>query len=288
MQALAAATREQAEGFIATYALFKLYSKNEEKLYLRLPTIWRNVWAELVELDRQASKADERQVLAKLKRLLDASETPKGLKDESEATNGAQGLLPEQQFSDTRPDTIEEKKPAYLRYLQSEEIMEDWQRRRERPSYLQMEEYRKNLPMWAFKQEILGAMEASNVIVLCGETGCGKSTQLPAFILEHELSNGRPCKVYCTEPRRISALSLAKRVSEEMGEKKGEVGGRNSLVGYAIRLESASHEGTRLIYATTVLRFPHFEYAQLTQVGNRDENTGATAGFGGSHSSRLG
>lgn len=73
---------------------------------------------------------------------------------------------------------------------------------------------------------------------------------MPAFILEHELSRGRPCKIYCTEPRRISAISLAQRVSEEMGDDKGAVGTSRSLVGYAIRLESHTTAQTRLVYAT--------------------------------------
>jgi ATP-dependent RNA helicase DHX29 len=64
----------------------------------------------------------------------------------------------------------------------------------------------------------------------------GKSTQVPAFILEHQLSKGKPCMIYCTEPRRISAISLARRVSEELGERKNDLGTSRSLVGYAIRL----------------------------------------------------
>ena len=79
----------------------------------------------------------------------------------------------------------------------------------------------------------------------------GKSTQVPAFILEHQLSQGKPCKIYCTEPRRISAISLARRVSEELGERKIELGSFRSLVGYAIRLESNTSKETRLVYATT-------------------------------------
>jgi ATP-dependent RNA helicase DHX29 len=79
----------------------------------------------------------------------------------------------------------------------------------------------------------------------------GKSTQVPSFILEHQLSNGKPCKIYCTEPRRISAISLARRVSEELGERKNDLGTPRSLVGYAIRLESNTSKETRLVYATT-------------------------------------
>lgn len=79
----------------------------------------------------------------------------------------------------------------------------------------------------------------------------GKSTQVPSFLLEHELSQGKPCKIYCTEPRRISAISLARRVSEELGENKGDLGTNRSLIGYAIRLESSTAKETRLVYATT-------------------------------------
>lgn len=79
----------------------------------------------------------------------------------------------------------------------------------------------------------------------------GKSTQVPSFILEHELLKGKPCKIYCTEPRRISAISLARRVSEELGERKSDLGTSRSLVGYAIRLESNTSKETRLVYATT-------------------------------------
>lgn len=79
----------------------------------------------------------------------------------------------------------------------------------------------------------------------------GKSTQTPAFILEHQLSQGKHCKIYCTEPRRISALSLARRVSEELGENRNDLGTSRSLVGYSIRLESNTSRETRLVYATT-------------------------------------
>ena len=61
---------------------------------------------------------------------------------------------------------------------------------------------------------------------------------------------GRHCRIYCTEPRRISAISLAQRVSRELGEPAGAVGTGSSLVGYAIRLESSINRRTRLAYVT--------------------------------------
>lgn len=78
-----------------------------------------------------------------------------------------------------------------------------------------------------------------------------KLSQVPAFVLEYHLSKNRSCKVYCTEPRRISAISLARRVSEELGEQRMDVGTSKSLIGYAIRLESKITDETRLVYATT-------------------------------------
>ena len=110
---------------------------------------------------------------------------------------------------------------------------------------------RMQLPMWQYRQQVVDTVEQNQVVIICGETGCGKSTQVPSFLLEHQLIMGRSCKIYCTEPRRISALSLAKRVSEELGEGKGDLGTSRSLVGYSIRLEANVSRETRLVYATT-------------------------------------
>ncbi len=73
---------------------------------------------------------------------------------------------------------------------------------------------------------------------------------MPSFILEDQLSQGKHCKIYCTEPRRISAISLAQRVSCELGEPPGAVGTLGSLVGYSIRLESNTSKTTRLTFVT--------------------------------------
>jgi len=78
----------------------------------------------------------------------------------------------------------------------------------------------------------------------------GKSTQVPTFILEDQLSKGKYCKIYCTEPRRISAISLAQRVSRELGDGPGVLGTLSSLVGYSIRLESNTSRNTCLAFVT--------------------------------------
>lgn len=62
------------------------------------------------------------------------------------------------------------------------------------------------------------------VVVVSGETGCGKTTQLPQYILESEIEAGRgaSCSIICTQPRRISAMAVSERVAAERGEKLGE------------------------------------------------------------------
>ena len=83
--------------------------------------------------------------------------------------------------------------------------------------------------------------------MISGETGCGKTTQLPQFILESEIEAGRgaQCNIICTQPRRISAVSVSQRVAAERGESVGD------SVGYQIRLENRRSDGTRLLFCTT-------------------------------------
>lgn len=62
------------------------------------------------------------------------------------------------------------------------------------------------------------------MIVISGETGCGKTTQIPQYVLESEVESGRGalCSIICTQPRRISAMAVSERVSVERGEPLGE------------------------------------------------------------------
>ncbi|KAF6167381.1 hypothetical protein GIB67_020687 [Kingdonia uniflora] len=85
------------------------------------------------------------------------------------------------------------------------------------------------------------------VVVISGETGCGKTTQIPQYILESEIDAGRGalCSIICTQPRRISAMAVSERVAAERGENLGE------SVGYKVRLEGIKGRETRLLFCTT-------------------------------------
>ncbi|XP_030925913.1 DExH-box ATP-dependent RNA helicase DExH1 isoform X2 [Quercus lobata] len=110
-----------------------------------------------------------------------------------------------------------------------------------------MRSFRERLPAFKVKSEFLKAVAENQVLVVSGETGCGKTTQLPQFILENEISclRGADCSIMCTQPRRISAISVAARIASERGESLGET------VGYQIRLEAKRSAQTRLLFCTT-------------------------------------
>ena len=108
-----------------------------------------------------------------------------------------------------------------------------------------------HLPITGLKEELLEYLEEEDFIIICAETGSGKTTQVPQFILDHEAARLRGAATYimCTQPRRIAAVSVAERVAEERGEPRP--GARGSRVGYHVRLDAASHKGTKLMFCTT-------------------------------------
>ncbi|GAB2278218.1 hypothetical protein Dimus_012912 [Dionaea muscipula] len=114
-------------------------------------------------------------------------------------------------------------------------------------SVKKMLSFRETLPAFKVKSEFLKAVAGHQVLVVSGETGCGKTTQLPQFILEEEISSlhGADCNIICTQPRRIAAISVAARISSERGEDLGDT------VGYLIRLEEKRSAETRLLFCTT-------------------------------------
>jgi len=98
--------------------------------------------------------------------------------------------------------------------------------------------YPPELPITAKSSEIIGAIRENQVVIISGETGCGKSTQIPKMCLEAGIS-GRG-RIGHTQPRRIAAITIAHRIAEELGEKLGR------SVGYKIRFENKTSAETRV------------------------------------------
>ncbi|KAI0824200.1 P-loop containing nucleoside triphosphate hydrolase protein [Trametes gibbosa] len=241
----------QAEHYIATVALHALTFPTSEGFaaggtasgsqtsFRLLPPVFRDLWDELEQKRRVDDDASNRAVWARLRDIL----SPK--LSRTEKSSGR----PSRQPTDTK-DHTSGRYMDHSNDVSPEQLVADFEARQASAAYQDMLRQRNQLPMAQYRQDLLSLLEMSQILVLSGETGCGKSTQVPAFILEDQLLKGRHCKIYCTEPRRISAISLAQRVSRELGEPAGAVGTGNSLVGYAIRLESNINRRTRLAYVT--------------------------------------
>uniref|UniRef100_W5KAC0 Pre-mRNA-splicing factor ATP-dependent RNA helicase PRP16 n=1 Tax=Astyanax mexicanus TaxID=7994 RepID=W5KAC0_ASTMX len=103
-------------------------------------------------------------------------------------------------------------------------------------------EQRQYLPIFAVRQELLNIIRDNSIVIVVGETGSGKTTQLTQYL--HEDGYTSYGMVGCTQPRRVAAMSVAKRVSEEIGSNLGEE------VGYAIRFEDCTSEKTVIKYMT--------------------------------------
>ena len=95
-----------------------------------------------------------------------------------------------------------------------------------------------DLPVAARRGEILAALTAHRVLILCGETGSGKTTQIPKMCLEIGLRTGK--LIGCTQPRRIAARTVAARIAQELG---GELGG---VVGYKVRFTDKVRHDTAI------------------------------------------
>eukprot|EP01134_Creolimax_fragrantissima_P008550 CFRG8550T1 len=112
--------------------------------------------------------------------------------------------------------------------------------------YAEILTQRKRLPAQLHKSTIVDTILHNHVTIVLGATGCGKTTQIPQFLLDEMIVHQRKdVNIVCTQPRRISAVSVAERVAEERCESVGE------LVGYQIRFEKQQSDTCKLVYCTT-------------------------------------
>lgn len=133
----------------------------------------------------------------------------------------------------THQPEVEEELPATEHSTKTEQPSD------EKPS---LRHQRESLPAFAARYDILRLLRENQIIIVVGETGSGKTTQLAQYL--HEEGYSKNGMIGCTQPRRVAAMSVAKRVSEEMGVKLG------MEVGYCIRFEDCTSDKTKIKYMT--------------------------------------
>ncbi|GLG95828.1 ATP-dependent RNA helicase DHX8 [Gryllus bimaculatus] len=143
------------------------------------------------------------------------------------------------------------------------------------PRYQEFLRKRITLPVWEYRTQFMQLLDENQCIVLVGETGSGKTTQIPQWCVEFSRSKGKR-GVACTQPRRVAAMSVAQRVSEEMDVCLGQE------VGYSIRFEDCSSPKTLLKYMTDGMLLregmsdPMLENYQVILLDEAHERTLAT------------
>ncbi|XP_078671642.1 ATP-dependent RNA helicase TDRD9-like isoform X2 [Branchiostoma floridae x Branchiostoma belcheri] len=136
--------------------------------------------------------------------------------------------------------------------------------------------YNPTLPITQYHEEIITTVESNSVTVIQGDTGSGKTTQVPQYILDHYARNNRWCNIVVTQPRRIAAISIARRVADERGWRLG------GIVGYQVGMDKQQSDDTRLSFVTTGVllqklintkNMNQFTHVILDEVHERDQET---------------
>ena len=129
------------------------------------------------------------------------------------------------------------------------EALPEWKRvtqSKEQPlgkrTSMSIKQQRESLPVYKFRRQLLDAIQENQLMIVVGDTGSGKTTQLTQYLAEGGFANYG--MIGCTQPRRVAAMSVAKRVAEEVGCKLGEE------VGYTIRFEDCTSPETKIKYMT--------------------------------------
>ncbi|XP_022922708.1 DExH-box ATP-dependent RNA helicase DExH7, chloroplastic [Cucurbita moschata] len=242
---------EDAQNKVAAFALYHLFPDVPVHLaliepYATLVMQWKagesTSKVDDNEKDRRASFVDS---------LLDASSS-------DSASKTFVGKIEQLHIEDDKKPTVSDlDSHSFVERLnsntqnESSHLRLEHENKKKTKRYQDMLKNRAALPIASLRGDILRLLKENSVLVVCGDTGSGKTTQVPQFILDDMIESGHGglCNIVCTQPRRIAAISVAERVSDERCEPSPGTNG--SLVGYHVRLDSARNANTKLLFCTT-------------------------------------
>jgi HrpA-like RNA helicase len=140
---------------------------------------------------------------------------------------------------DRNGDRVRIGRDDFRDFLTAIRVYEDFQQKSKFAKLKKLRGGQNDLPIAQHKKEIVEKLKDCRVMLIAGDTGCGKSTQVPQYVLEAGYG-----KIVCTQPRRIACVSLAKRVAHE------SLTDYKSTVGYQIRFEKSKRADTAIIFMT--------------------------------------
>lgn len=154
---------------------------------------------------------------------------------------GAKGVKTEEEYEYVFDDKIDFV--TFDKMAASENVEKGPQISESERKKMTLKETKESLPVYPFRDDLIAAIREHQVLIIEGETGSGKTTQIPQYLHEAGFTENN-MKVGCTQPRRVAAMSVAARVAEEMDVKLG------NEVGYSIRFEDCTSERTLIKYMT--------------------------------------
>lgn len=173
----------QSESYISTAALYAIFSHSpkEQKTYLRLPPRWRDLWLEICVFEKKENDAADRNALRRLQDMVATSKSeahfgqPVPRATTKNSFNGEQSRKPNEAGNKSLNTANSTHSSSQL-----------WMSISSSSSFCEILKARAKLPIWGFKERILRVVEDNQVVIVCGETGCGKSTQVcqPLIMLE--------------------------------------------------------------------------------------------------------
>lgn len=246
-------SKRMAQNYVSMIALYDLAA--DMSYNMQMPVECQDLWIKWKLRDEHARLAAEHEV--KLNKIAIVDDALKGLTPE----NTGKEQDGEAQASVSTPTVVDDWSTGFTdsgttkreqdHAEENARLKEEFSLRVQTDAYARMAEERASLPVLTIEADLIRCLEHSDVVIISGQTGSGKTTQIPHLMLAHEMQSGRGalCNIACCEPRRISAVSVAERVSEEMADSK--IGASDSYVGYQIRGERRAGSSCRVLYCTT-------------------------------------